>query len=248
MDMHPEALEFALFPGDALDDSWVEGVNFQGPMAVHMQEKFKDGRLLDPASPDEGERLEAVKALKKNIGLASRLGARSLIVHPGGIRKEPTELDVTPLLDSLSELKEHAGGHVELLLENMPAIYWYKGELYSPCLFKDRGEVVSILDGLSLGLCMDLCHAKLYCNASGRDFDSYIGGLKPYIRHIHVSDARGTAEEGLQIGEGEIDFPGILPILRDLDVVAIPEILDGHRDSGAGFRIAVDRLKNIGFF
>jgi len=247
-DMCPKALEFALFPGDALDDSWVEKVSFHGPMAVHMQEKFKDGRLLDPASPNEGERLDAVKALKKNIDLAERLGACSLIVHPGGIRKKPMGLDSTPLIDSMEELKEYGGEHVELLIENMPAIYWYKGELYSSCLFKDSREIASTLDELGLGLCMDLCHAKLYCNASGCDFNSYIRELKPYIRHIHVSDARGTAEEGLQIGEGEIDFAGILPILRNLDVIAIPEILNGHLNAGEGFRIAADRLKKIGFF
>jgi N-acetylneuraminate synthase len=248
MDMGPEALEFALFSDDVSDRSWVDRVYFNGPIAVHMQEKFKDGRLLDLASGDERERREAVMDIKKMIDLSERLNARSIIVHPGGVRKVPASLDLAPLLDSIEELKTYLPGHIELLLENMPAIYWYKGELYSSCLFKDSREIVSTLDELDVGLCMDLCHAKLYCNSSGVDFESYIAGLKPYIGHIHVSDARGTSEEGLQIGEGEIDFPGIMPILKGLDVVAIPEILEGHKNSGAGFRIAVDRLKRMGFF
>jgi hypothetical protein len=39
-----------------------------------------------------------------------------------------------------------------------------------------------------------------------------------------------------------------MPILEGLDVVAVPEILEGHKNRGAGFRIAVDRLKKMGFF
>jgi N-acetylneuraminate synthase len=248
MDMGPEALEFALFSDDIRDETWVDSVYFNGPIAVHMQEKFKDGRLLDLASGDEKERREAVMDLKKTIDLSERLNARSIIVHPGGVRKAPVSLDPSPLLDSIEELKTYLPDNIELLLENMPAIYWYKGELYSSCLFKDSREIASILGELDVGLCMDLCHAKLYCNTRSVDFNSYIAGLKPYIRHIHVSDARGTSEEGLQIGEGEIDFPGIMPILEGLDVVAIPEILEGHKNGGAGFRIAVDRLNRMGFF
>jgi len=248
MDMGPEALEFALFSDDVSDESWVDSVYFNGPIAVHMQEKFKDGRLLDLASNDNNERREAVMDIKKMIDISERLNARSIIVHPGGVRKALVSLDPAPLLDSIEELKTYLPGHIELLLENMPARYWYKGELYSSCLFKDSKEIVSILGELNVGLCMDLCHAKLYCNAAGVNFRSYLTKLRPYIRHIHVSDARGTSEEGLQIGEGEIDFPDIMPILEGLDVVAVPEILEGHKNRGAGFRIAVDRLKKMGFF
>jgi N-acetylneuraminate synthase len=99
-----------------------------------------------------------------------------------------------------------------------------------------------------MGLCLDLSHAKLYCNAAGEDFLAYVKALKPLIGHIHVSDARGTTNEGLQIGEGEIDFTALVRALDGMDVIAVPEIMDGHRDKGAGFRVAVERLRKIGFF
>ena len=176
------------------------------------------------------------------------MNAESVILHPGGVRAKPEHVDTAPLLDSVRELKAYRPGAVRLLLENMPDIYWYEGVLHSACLFKHYDEITGILDTLDLGMCMDLCHAKLYCNAAGADFHAYVKALKPYIRHMHVSDARGTTEEGLQIGEGEIDFRGLLPTLKSLDVIAVPEILDGHKDDGADFRIAVDRLRKIGFF
>ncbi|BAI62144.1 conserved hypothetical protein [Methanocella paludicola SANAE] len=247
MDMRPEALEFALFCGD-MDGSWAKGIEFDGPVVLHMPEKFADGSLVDLASPEEGKRRDAVAILKRTIDLGAAMGAESIICHPGGIRAKPEFVDQCPLLDSMHELIAYVRGTTRLLLENMPDIYWYKGVLHSSCLFKHKDEISTILDELSLGLCMDLCHAKLYCNSMGEDYLSYVTALKPYIRHIHVSDARGSTEEGVQIGDGEVDFAALRKLLGDVGAAAVPEILDGHKDGGAGFRIAARRLEKIGFF
>jgi deoxyribonuclease-4 len=245
--LRPEALEFALFPGD-MGGEWADKVRFGGPIAVHMPEKYGDGSLVDLASQDYGKRTEAIRTLKKTVDIANKLNARIVVCHPGGIRERPERVDASGLLDSMRALKAYAPAHTELLLENMPDIYWYNNELYSPCIFKQADEITGILDALGMGMCMDLSHAKLYCNSSGEDFLSYIRTLRPYIRHVHVADARGISGEGLQIGDGEIDFGALLPILEGLDVTAVPEIMDGHRDGGAGFSIAADRLARLGYF
>jgi N-acetylneuraminate synthase len=247
IDMAPEALEFALFYGD-MDGSWVKSVEFDGPIVLHMPEKFADGSLVDLASPEAGKRSAAVDILKRTIDLARAMLAESVVCHPGGIRATPEFVDPGPLLDSMRELIAYNRGTTQLLLENMPDIYWYKGVPHSSCLFKRKDEIVAILDELNIGLCMDLCHAKLYCNAMGEDYPLYVKSLKPYIRHVHVSDARGSSMEGVQIGEGEIDFASLAEALADVEAAAVPEILDGHKDCGAGFRVAVERLRNIGFF
>ncbi len=196
----PEALEFALFPDD-LSGAWARAVDFDGPVTVHMPEKFADGSLVDLASPDQGKRAEAIRILEKAIGIAKELNAKNVICHPGGIRQKPTRVDAGPLLGSMRELKAYAPSPMELLLENMPDIYWYNGALHSACLFKREGEIKGILNELGMGLCMDLSHAKLYCNASGQDLTSYVRTLKPYVRHIHIADSRGISGEGLQIGD-----------------------------------------------
>ncbi len=59
------------------------------------------------------------------------------------------------------------------------------------------------------------------------------------IKHVHASDAKPPHHEGLQIGTGFVDFK----MLRDLNVGIIPEIIDGHKNEGEGFRIAIERLK-----
>ncbi len=247
MDMRPQALEFALFYGD-LGGSWAKGIEFDGPIVLHMPERSADGSLVDLASPEEGKRSAAVAILKRTIDLAASMKAESVVCHPGGIRARPEFVDRAQLLDSMRELVAYGRGTTRLLLENMPDIYWYGGVLHSSCLFKHKDEIAAILDELNIGLCMDLCHAKLYCNAMSEDYLSYVEALKPYIRHIHVSDARGSRAEGVQIGEGEIDLVALQKVLCDVDAIAVPEILDGHKDGGAGFRVAVERLRKIGFF
>lgn len=247
IDLGPETLEFVLFPED-LDGTWYRDVHFHGPIVLHMPEKFADGSLVDPGSPDPGERKAAVVMLKKTVDLANEMGASNIICHPGGVRREPVYIDPAYLFTSMRELQAYLPGGVGLLLENMPDIYWYKGGLHASCLFKQKGEIIDMLATLDLGLCLDVCHAKLLCAATGEDFSAYIMALMPFTEHIHISDARGTADEGVQIGEGEIDFRALSRDLGGLDVAAVPEILDGHKAGGSGFRTAYDRLAKLGFY
>ena len=53
--------------------------------------------------------------------------------------------------------------------------------------------------------------------------------------------------QGLQIGEGEIDFNKLVCILDDHCPKAsfIPEIWQGHKNGGEGFWIALERLETI---
>ena len=62
---------------------------------------------------------------------------------------------------------------------------------------------------------------------------------------VRMADATGMDGEGLQVGEGDIDFRSLY---RNLDRVAplasfLPEIWQGHENDGAGFWIALDRLQ-----
>lgn len=246
LDMRPDALEFVIFEDD-LGGEWSDSVGFSGPKVVHMPEKYADSSLIDLGASDGRSRQNAVDILKRTIDLAGKLNAFRVVCHPGGVRKRHEGMDVSFLFDSMRELQAYAG-NVELVMENMPDIYWYRGELWTSNLFKDAGEIKRVLDTLGMGMCMDLCHAKLYCNAKHIDFLTYVEALKPYIRHIHISDALGFSNEGLQIGEGEIDFKGLLHVLDGIDVIAVPEIVNGHKASGLEFKIARGRLAHLGFF
>ena len=242
----PEALEFVVFERD-LDGTWADNVNFNGPMAVHMPEKYLDGTLVDLGSPDEDERKRAVEIAKKTIDLSTRLKAGLLVCHPGGVYPTRKDIGISGLVDSLRQLKAYAGDRVAVTVENMPDVYWYQGEVWATSLFKDWKEIREVLNAASVGMCMDLCHAKLYCNSRHIDLNLYVTVLKHYIRHLHISDALGVSSEGLQIGDGEIDFKSLLTVLHDTDAILVPEILDGQKNNGAGFRMAKTRLVRLGY-
>ena len=71
--------------------------------------------------------------------------------------------------------------------------------------------------------------------------------MGPYSAHLHIADAKGTNDEGLQIGEGEIDFPALAEWLCKAcpDISFIPEIWQGHKNNGEGFWKAMDRLEKV---
>jgi N-acetylneuraminate synthase len=62
---------------------------------------------------------------------------------------------------------------------------------------------------------------------------------------LHFGDAKGLDGEGLQVGEGEIDFDEIGAVLRKHAPGAsfIPEIWQGHKNMGEGFWTALERLE-----
>ena len=67
----------------------------------------------------------------------------------------------------------------------------------------------------------------------------------PCTSHLHIADASGVDGEGLQVKDGEIDFPVMGRILREVAPGAsfIPEIWQGHKNDGQAFWRALELLE-----
>ena len=76
--------------------------------------------------------------------------------------------------------------------------------------------------------------ACFYFNWSLNDF---VKSVAPYVSYLHIVDALGADGEGVQIGEGDVDFTELGKNLVTLlpDAPFIPEIWQEHKDNGAGF-------------
>ena len=96
-------------------------------------------------------------------------------------------------------------------------------------------------------ICFDISHSFLAANELEIDFYELVEMVAPYTAHLHLGDAKGVNGEGLQVGDGDIDFAKLSDILQIHCPSApfIPEIWQGHKNAGEGFWIALERLEGI---
>ncbi|MBN1298257.1 MAG: N-acetylneuraminate synthase family protein, partial [Actinobacteria bacterium] len=246
------ALEFHLSDMD-IDLTKILKINrlFKQELVIHAPEYWGDF-LVDLASKDKDLNELSLDVIRKTIDITKRIkdnfeGSKNkkikMVVHPGGMSREFVKEDKNAfykiLAKSVQRLKDT---DIEILLENMPPLPWYFGGQWVHNIFMDADEIADYCRENEAGIVYDISHAQLYCNYEKIDIGQYTEKLLPFIRHIHIADAAGWDGEGLQIGEGEVDFKKVLNILKDLDVIFVPEIWQGHRYGGEGFIKAMDKL------
>jgi sialic acid synthase SpsE/sugar phosphate isomerase/epimerase len=243
----PKVIEFHLAEKDFYLDFRPNG-SYPQELIVHAPEYIGD-QLLDLCSTNEEIRTESVGIVQKAIDLTKTMAPyfadhAKVIIHPGAMTLN-TKLSSEALREALMKsIGDIDGTDVEILLENLPPYPWYFGGQWKGNYFMDSSEILSFCEETGLNICFDLSHAALYCNAKEKDLSRFIQELKPVIRHIHFADAYGLDGEGVQIGEGDIDFERIMPIFLDFNGTWVPEIWRGHLHNGKGFLEALSLLKN----
>jgi len=85
------------------------------------------------------------------------------------------------------------------------------------------------------------------CNYYGWDLLEFVKKVAPFNVHLHIVDAKGSDGEGIEIGEGDVDFPALLSLLDqdNPNVQFIPEVWQGHKNGGEGFWKALDFLESV---
>ncbi len=226
------------------------------PLAAYGQElivhapEYWFRSLVDISAADEGMRRRSVAAMKKVVARAKEIarhfrGRPKMVIHPGGMSIEylghAEELNWN-MERSLRELEEEG---IELLPENLPPRPWYFGGEYFSNNFIAPEEITRYCQEYKRPICFDLSHAQLYCNHANVDIVDFLQAVRPWIGHLHVSDGYGVHGEGVQIGEGDIDFKRVVPLLADYEGGWIPEIWRGHLNDFEGFYTAIARLSSL---
>jgi N-acetylneuraminate synthase len=139
-----------------------------------------------------------------------------------------------------------------LLAQNMPPFPWYFGGQWHGHYFLRASELMEFCEQTGGGICLDISHAYMATRFLKVPLKKYIQELLPYVHHIHVSDARSLSGEGVQIGEGEVDFKEIGPLIfeRPLRRLAtwVPEIWQGHVNCNSGALAAIAALGKLGIW
>ena len=250
-------LEFHLSYKDMEED---EGRYFDGvldmDLVVHAPELFEGDHILDLCSLDKDYRALSIRNLRQVVEVTKRLQKRFLraarpriIVNAGGftqdkpLAKAERDARYDMILESLNQL-DLSG--VEIIPQTMPPFPWHFGGQRYQNLFMDPDETAQFCGKNAYRVCLDTSHSKLACNHHHWSFSDFLEKVGPHTAHLHIADASGVDGEGLQINEGDIDFPAMG---RDLKVFApaasfIPEIWQGHKNGGEGFWRALERLED----
>jgi N-acetylneuraminate synthase len=256
--IQPDLWEFHLSYSDMdLEPSKYLDGPYRAGLVVHAPELFSGSRLMDLATPDEDYRNDSIRETQRVIDITRKLKRyfpntrRPLIVaNIGGFTMDVplTSFEIRGYYDrfaqSLGELDMEG---VELIPQTMAPFPWHFGGQRYQNIFVKIEEIVEWCSRLNLRMCFDISHTRLTCNHFGIDFYEFAEKIAPFSAHLHLGDAKGVNGEGLQVGDGEIDFARLGAILKKgcPSATFIPEIWQGHKNGGEGFWVALNRLEGL---
>lgn len=225
--------------------------------SVHAPELFENDHILDLCSLDESYRKLSVNHLNRVIEHTQKIGScfsnqspPYLVVNAGGWNTDGFVNDdkKTLLYKSLKKsLKEIDSKSVNIVFQTMPPFPWHFGGQSYHNLFVDPQEIDDFCKETGSKVCLDVSHTMMACNYYGWDLNVFINKIADHIDYLHIVDAKDSDGEGVQLGEGDVDFYSLSKVLNETLPKApfIPEIWQGHKDSGSGFWHALDFLEEF---
>ena len=252
-----DLLEFHLSYKDlGVDESaFFEGV-VDRDLVVHAPELFEGDHILDLCATDPDYRQTSIRNLERVVDLTRRLAGwfgradrPRIVVNVGGFTQDaplaPRDREVRyeQVLDSFDQMDLDG---VEILPQTMPPFPWHFGGQRYQNLFLDPWEIAAFCRDHGYRVCLDTSHSQLACTHNRWSFSDFVTIVGPHVSHLHIADASGVDGEGLQILDGEIDFPVLGRTLLEVAPEAsfIPEIWQGHKNAGEAFWRALELLES----
>lgn len=226
---------------------------------VHSPELFGGDHIMDLCSSDKLYRQRSMAELQRVIDTTlslkpyfHRSGTPMIVVNAGGFTLDHFMPDTERqdkyalIADAFQQVRSLG---VEIIPQTMPPYPWHFGGQRYHNLFLTADDITAFCEAHGVRVCLDVSHSKLACNLHKESFSEFVQKVAPYTAHLHIVDADGVDGEGLQIGEGEIDFADLARQLEQLAPAAsfIPEIWQGHKNDGEGFWSAFELLEQYGF-
>lgn len=224
--------------------------------ACHAPDLFQGDFILNLASEDDAHWHRSIEELQGVIELTKGLRRwfdqrldPVVISSLGGFTKDRhVPADELPDMYARVEagLRQIDDAGVRLCAQTLPPFPWYMGGQLYCNLFVSAPDTAAWARTHGRRLCLDISHTTLAANFAGVALADFVAELAPLADHLHLVDATGVDGEGVQIGEGDIDWPALASQLDALapGVSFIPEIWQGHVNNGEGFWIALDRLES----
>jgi len=258
----PPAIEFHLsFKDLDIDDEVVIKNRLNSDIIVHAPEQFDGDFVLDLFSEESFVVEKSINLLNRVFQKANKIaklcgydGRPKVVVNCGGHTSNEFLAgdEVDRRIDNFSRnVKKIDTNGCRFLAQTMPPYPWHFGGQAFHNQFTSAANIQKILSrsDYDIELCLDISHSYMWCNSSGENLREFIAEIAQKVSHVHISDAAGESEEGLQIGEGTLDFSEVRVALSGVcdDTTLLPEIWQGHDNNGEGFMVALHRLQSFGF-
>jgi sugar phosphate isomerase/epimerase len=159
-----------------------------------------------PGARDEEVRLVTVRRLRQAVSLAPLFRPLGIVMH-GGYWNWLFDFDAEAWLErarrTFSEVMEAAErAAVDISVENV------FDEVPDHLL-----ELRESIGSKRLGFCFDAGHATLF---SRLPVQKWLEAFGPHLREMHIHDNRGLRDDHLPVGEGSINFRGVLLAAGDV--------------------------------
>jgi len=229
---------------------------FDMDLVVHSPELFAGDHLMDLCAADPEYRRRSIEELQRVIDVTRRLKPfftkakrPCIVVNVGGFSLDGalTERARAPLYELVADALNSVDAEgVEIIPQTMPPFPWHFGGQSFHNLFMAADEIDAFCNRYGYRVCLDISHSQLVCTHYSQSFKDFLETVGPHSAHLHIVDAEGVDGEGLQIGQGIVDFPMVAEVLQRTAPNAsfIPEIWQGHKNDGAGFWEALEKLES----
>jgi deoxyribonuclease-4 len=221
--------------------------------------------LINLAAQDTVLREKSLQTFREEMTRASALGADYLVVHPGSSLSNSCDIGMSVAIESIRQAFTESGlglvtsdaprrsrSGLTILIENSA------GQGSSLCWsFEQVAEMLSALDGLPVGVCLDTAHAF----ASGYDI-STAAGLSRTLRRIdkcfgldsvkliHCNDSKAPlgsrVDRHQHIGLGSIGAEAFRRLTRASELRETPFILETPIEKDRNDEWNVKRLRELG--
>lgn len=255
-DAKPDFLEFHFSYKDLeinIDDVFDRklGMSF----TTHLPDLFAGDFLVDLASRDQDIWERSIAEVQRTIDITRDLtryftldNDPIMVVTMGGFTKDGHIAPAARVdkYERIGEALKHLNtSGVRLSAQTLPPYPWLMGGQQFHNLFLDPKDTADFSDTYDTELCLDISHTMLAANFLKMPLSEAVELLAPRSNHLHLVDGVGVDGEGVQVGEGDVDWAALGKQLRELNPTAsfIPEIWQGHVNNGEGFFTALDRLE-----
>jgi sugar phosphate isomerase/epimerase len=153
-----------------------------------------DGNI---ATPFESIRRASVEVIRETAEIGDRIGAETLVIHPGfcpfAVEWDEATAAMTRSFEELGKIQEDFS--IRFAMENLGS--------WDCCMFQTP-ELLDLIRGSGLSFALDVGHANL------------TGTLSTFFQkqpnHLHLHDNCGKWDEHAACGSGMIDFSSVLAI------------------------------------